>query len=121
MNEQVQRVPRKLMEIVMSNGDCCSICHKEFVDEKVYGGTTDVGTVELVGECCVHRRHWCSGGHRYNRPNITAKEFLFEVMRDASVPIADRVRAASALMGIEPDGPNHNHSDASMNQSAAVH
>ena len=72
-----------------------------------------------------HCRHYISGGHgeshRYNHPNITAKQFLIEVMRDASVSIEDRVRAASALMGIEPDGPNHNHPDASMNQSAAVH
>ena len=69
-----------------------------------------------------HARHYLSGGHhRYNQPDITAKQFLIEVMRDVSVPIADRVHAASALMGIEPDGPNHNQSDASINQSAAVH
>jgi hypothetical protein len=73
-----------------------------------------------------HCRHCISGGqgesHRYNQPDLTAKEFLYAVMRDASVPVADRVHAASALMGIEPDGrPNHNQSDASMNQSAAVH
>jgi hypothetical protein len=62
-----------------------------------------------------HCRHYLGGGHRYNHPNITAKQFLFEVMHDASVPIADRVHAASALMSIEPDGrPNHNQSDASM-------
>ena len=71
---------------------------------------------------CITAATTSGGGHRYNHPNITAKQFLFEVMHDASVPIADRVHAASALMGIEPDGrPNHNQSDASINQSAAVH
>jgi hypothetical protein len=76
-----------------------------------------VNTSHLLHHC----RHVLSGGHHYNDPNLTAKEFLYAVMRDVSVPIADRVRAASALMSIEPDGPNHNQDDASMNQSAAVH
>ena len=32
-------------------------------------------------------RSYLSGGHRYNHLNITAKEFLFEVMHDQSVPM----------------------------------
>jgi hypothetical protein len=43
---------------------------------------------------------------RYNQQNLTAVEFLRAVMRDPSVAIEDRLRAASALLEIEgPDGP----------------
>jgi hypothetical protein len=42
---------------------------------------------------------------RYNNPNITSTEFLREVMRSRDVAIEDRVKAASALMEIEPFGP----------------
>ena len=41
----------------------------------------------------------------YNDPNITSKEFLYAVMHDPKVDIVDRVKAAAALMEIEPHGP----------------
>ena len=37
---------------------------------------------------------------RYNQQNLTAVEFLRAVMRDPSVAIEDRLRAASALLEI---------------------
>jgi hypothetical protein len=35
---------------------------------------------------------------RYNRPDITSKEFLLTVMHDPSLPIRMRVNAAIALL-----------------------
>ena len=42
---------------------------------------------------------------RYNDPNLTAEQFLYEVMRDPKVDIHDRVRAAAALMESGPPKP----------------
>ena len=42
---------------------------------------------------------------RYNQPDITDTEFLRAVMHDPKVAIEDRVRAAIALLEIEPHGP----------------
>jgi hypothetical protein len=38
---------------------------------------------------------------RYNDPNLTAEQFLYEVMCDPSVSIADRVHAAHAITQVE--------------------
>jgi hypothetical protein len=37
--------------------------------------------------------------------NVLPKDFLYTVMRDPTADIADRVKAASALIQIEPNGP----------------
>jgi hypothetical protein len=42
-----------------------------------------------------------SSVHIYNDPDLSATEFLFTVMRDRSVPIEDRVDAASWLLMLE--------------------
>jgi hypothetical protein len=41
----------------------------------------------------------------HDDPSTQAKEFLYAVMRDTTLPIRDRIKAASKLMAIEPDGP----------------
>ena len=41
----------------------------------------------------------------YDDPYLRPKDFLYAVMRDRSADIRDRVRAATALMAIEPNGP----------------
>ena len=38
----------------------------------------------------------------YNDPDIDARDFLYCVMHDGSLPIADRLHAADALLGVEP-------------------
>jgi hypothetical protein len=39
--------------------------------------------------------------HAYNDPDQSATEFLFTVMRDKSIPIEDRIDAASWLLMLE--------------------
>jgi hypothetical protein len=39
--------------IMQSDGDHCTLCRKEFVRGNIYGGVTESGSIELVGECCV--------------------------------------------------------------------
>ena len=41
----------------------------------------------------------------YNDANLSAKAFLRCVMHDQKVDIVDRVKAAAALLDIEPHGP----------------
>jgi hypothetical protein len=41
----------------------------------------------------------------YDDPGLRPVEFLRCIMHDRNAPIADRVRAATALMEIEPNGP----------------
>jgi hypothetical protein len=41
----------------------------------------------------------------YNGQGLSPVQFLFAVMRDQSLPIRQRVSAASKLMRICPDGP----------------
>ena len=38
----------------------------------------------------------------YNDPDIDARDFLYCVMHDSSLPLADRLQASSALLGVEP-------------------
>jgi hypothetical protein len=38
----------------------------------------------------------------YNDPDIDARDFLYCVMHDSSLPLADRLHAADALLGVEP-------------------
>jgi hypothetical protein len=38
----------------------------------------------------------------YNDPDIDARDFLYCVMLDSSLPLADRLHAADALLGVEP-------------------
>jgi hypothetical protein len=39
----------------------------------------------------------------YNDPDIDARDFLYAVMHDASLPTSDRLQAAQALLGVEPN------------------
>jgi hypothetical protein len=38
----------------------------------------------------------------YNDPDIDARDFLYCVMHDSSLPLADRLHAADALLDVEP-------------------
>jgi hypothetical protein len=38
----------------------------------------------------------------YNDPDIDARDFLYRVMHDSSLPLADRLHASFALLGFEP-------------------
>jgi hypothetical protein len=40
-----------------------------------------------------------------DNPGLTGKQFLYAVMRDRTLPLRTRIRAAGKLMHIEPDGP----------------
>jgi hypothetical protein len=41
--------------------------------------------------------------HAYDRPDISAREFLERVMRDTTTPIQQRVHAAGALLDLLPE------------------
>jgi hypothetical protein len=43
--------------------------------------------------------------HACDAPDLTATQFLYAVMRDRSLDLRTRIKAASKLMRIEPDGP----------------
>jgi hypothetical protein len=43
--------------------------------------------------------------HACDDPKLTGKQFLYAVMRDRTLPLRTRIRAAGKLMHIEPDGP----------------
>jgi hypothetical protein len=46
-----------------------------------------------------------STGHACDTPGLSGTEFLYAVMRDRTLPLRTRIKAASKLMHIEPDGP----------------
>src|SRR5262245_9741424 len=43
--------------------------------------------------------------HAYDAPGLSGKEFLYAVMRDPTLPITQRIKAADKLMAIEPNRP----------------
>jgi hypothetical protein len=43
--------------------------------------------------------------HLCDDSNISAKQFLYAVMRDRSLDLRTRIKAASKLLQIEPNGP----------------
>src|SRR5262245_60342477 len=43
--------------------------------------------------------------HACDAPGLSGKEFLYAVMRDPTLPITQRIKAAGKLMAIEPNGP----------------
>ena len=43
--------------------------------------------------------------HACDAPGLTGTQFLYAVMRDRSLPLTTRIKAAGKLMQVEPDGP----------------
>ena len=41
----------------------------------------------------------------YNDPDLSCTAFLYACMRDRELPLPDHIKAAGALMELEPDGP----------------
>lgn len=54
MNEsRPSEIYLKLMKLMPIDG--CTMCNQEFLEgDKTYGGVTENGKVEFVGECCKH-------------------------------------------------------------------
>src|SRR5262249_10696461 len=43
--------------------------------------------------------------HACDNPGLSGTQFLYAVMRDPTLPIRQRIKAAGKLMAIEPNGP----------------